>query len=587
MPFDISTAKAVQINEKKAFDPSTAKPIEESPQEVLSRIPGMDQSVVPETPHETSLTDKAIGIRETGLSLLSGATTGAAHQIVNTLQSLAEQILTGKFGTPEAANLVEQAAAKGAETGTYAPRTESGQQYAENIGNVLEPLQAVAPQLAVDLAPMTSSARSTIARPKGAIKAPIQSATETLQKSISSPESVRLLESMPQTGKLATIAETIKKNPYDVESAGYRLIGNTAVKDPIANEAIKQGFKPGVIATIKASSPKDIKQMEGMLNIFKIGKKSERFRAENRPADILGKTIEERVKFIADANKKAGNEVNAAAQSLKNKTVNYEPAINKFISDLEDIGVRIEPTESGGMKAILKGSDIEGDAVSKSLLNRILSRLSDTDVPRSGYDLHRAKQFIDTQVEYGKKSKNALSGKTERIVKNLRRNLNEALKESSSEYKAANEKYSATIDALNDFKNTVGSKVNIDSPNIDKALGTASRKLLSNYQNRVQMIDALDKLENTAKNYGMKIDDNIINQLIAVNELDRMFGAPADMTFKGQISQAMQTGVQAARSTLADNAINLAKTGIEKVRGINEENAIKAFEQLLNRESKK
>jgi hypothetical protein len=66
------------------------------------------------------------------------------------LKGLAEQILAGQFGTPEAAKLVEQSAMQGAQALTYAPRTEQGQEQVEAVGSVarnLIPLAGLQPQM--------------------------------------------------------------------------------------------------------------------------------------------------------------------------------------------------------------------------------------------------------------------------------------------------------------------------------------------------------------------------------------------------------------------------------------------------------
>ena len=112
------------------------------------------------------------------------------------------------------------------------------------------------------------------------------------------------------------------------------------------------------------------------------------------------------------------------------------------------------------------------------------------------------------------------------------------------------------------------------------------RKLTSNYGTRSNLIDALDQANNTAKKYGMKIDDDVINQLIFVNELDRMFGAAAQTSLKGQVSEAMQTGVDIARGNVASRAFELLSQKVENLRGINKENAVKAMEELLKRRTK-
>jgi hypothetical protein len=265
--------------------------------------------------------------------------------------------------------------------------------------------------------------------------------------------------------------------------------------------------------------------------------------------------------------------------------------MNQFVDDLSKIGVKVEFDNKGVAKAVLQGSDIQGDKASQRLLNNVLERLSTSNAP-DAYGVHTAKRFIDTQVSYGKKQiANPLSAQTERIVKSLRRNLNSAIGDINPDYKAANARYSDTTDALSDMQKAVGTQINFDSPNAAEGLGTAARKLTSNYASRINMIDAIGKANDVATKYGAKFNDDIVNQVIFANELDRMFGAAADTSLKGQMEQAAKTGLAAAKEAvrggggLTERAINLAATGLERMRGINEENAIKAMEKILRRRS--
>ena len=390
----------------------------------------------------------------------------------------------------------------------------------------------------------------------------------------------------------AQIRQVLTKDPASAEVVNYRLSGNQVLPDNEAAETIKQGWKDGVVASVKAATDKDRQAMAKMLNIYKLGQKNERFRAVNRPSDVLGESIEKRISALASQRKSAGEMISRVAEDqLKGARVDVQPAMNQFLSDLSDIGVRVEFDGKGVAKAVLKGSDIQGDKTAQRLLNNVLERLSDTNAP-DAYGVHTAKRFIDTQVSYGKKQlANPLSVQAERIVKGLRRNLNSTLGELSSDYKAANARFSDTTDALSDMQKAVGTSVNFDDENAAKALGTAARKLTSNYASRANMISALGKANNVAAQYGAKFNDDIVNQVIFANELDRMFGAAADTSLKGQMEQAAKTGLTAAKEVarggggLTERAINLAAMGLERARGINEENAIKAMEQILKRRS--
>ena len=66
-------------------------------------------------------------------------------QIAGTGQGLLESIQSGKFGTYEGANLVQQRAMEGAGRLTFKPTTEAGQEYTQAVGEAAAPLAAFAP----------------------------------------------------------------------------------------------------------------------------------------------------------------------------------------------------------------------------------------------------------------------------------------------------------------------------------------------------------------------------------------------------------------------------------------------------------
>ena len=112
-------------------------------------------------PEEPGVADALVGAGETALALGTGATGGAVGMIGGTLKGLAEQILSGQFGTQQAADLVEQEAMRGAEALTYAPRTQAGQEQTQAVGEALAPLAAVAPMTA-ELGAIASGAKAAV-----------------------------------------------------------------------------------------------------------------------------------------------------------------------------------------------------------------------------------------------------------------------------------------------------------------------------------------------------------------------------------------------------------------------------------------
>jgi hypothetical protein len=132
---------------------------------------------------EPTIGERIIGAGEAGLALATGATGGAAGHIVGTLRGLADQILSGNFGTQQAAQAVAQSAEQGAQQFTYAPRTEAGMSMTQAVAEPLSALAAVAPMTA-ELGAASQAVRTAvpaIAQKAGQVVAPmIEQATKTV-----------------------------------------------------------------------------------------------------------------------------------------------------------------------------------------------------------------------------------------------------------------------------------------------------------------------------------------------------------------------------------------------------------------------
>lgn len=629
---DVGPAATSLMRGDEVFPPEpsgvTGGTLEEQMMAAESEVPVLDAYGRPIMPPpvqpqvDPEFQEKLIGAAEVLMTLASGATTGVGGMVRGTLEGLSEQILSGEFGTPQAAQMIQQKAMQSAGESTYMPRTPVGQEYVQETAEVLGQLPAVAPvaaevgairaglagaaqaaragrapavqQMGAQLARETGREAMDVMVPppvrgaiqRGVVQPVAEVATRTIEPVRRAGEAVAAnIEAMQQRRTQQT-RDTLKSQPDSSEVVEFRLVNDRVQADPQASEALKQGFDPAVLGSIKASSNLDKRQMQKMLNIFKLGKKRAAFAAKNRPSGVLGDSMMSRVNFLMSARKESGKQIDRIAQTqLRGQPVNFDQPMSQFISDLADIGVAVERGPNGKFKVNLKGSDIEGDRAGATLLNRVLERLGDTDVP-DAYGVHTAKRYIDTQVDYGKRRANPLTQQAERVVKKLRRNLNTALGDAFPEYREQNTKFSDALTALDEIQEAVGKKVNFESDRAGEAFGTALRKVLSNYGSRNQIIDAIDSVETVAKKYGLKINDDLINQIIFVNEIDRMFGAVAPGSFKGQIEQALQKGSDFARSSAAEKAVMILGKAGEAMRGINEENAIKAIEEILRRQTK-
>lgn len=96
-----------------------------------------------------SVGERLVGAGETALTMLTGAVGAPLGMLQGTGAGLTREILAGRFGTPEAARRIEQAAQEQAARFTYAPRTAAGQEMVQAVG---ETLQQVAPPVLPQIA---------------------------------------------------------------------------------------------------------------------------------------------------------------------------------------------------------------------------------------------------------------------------------------------------------------------------------------------------------------------------------------------------------------------------------------------------
>jgi len=389
----------------------------------------------------------------------------------------------------------------------------------------------------------------------------------------------------PPTKTQLKIAEKLAEGGTDRTLAKYIADGAGKVKtDKLATTAIKQGFEPGVIAAVKGASKADRAKMLRMVDIMQRGKKNALFQAKNRPTDIAGDSLLKRIQHVRSVNKNAGKRIDAVANTLKGKPVNLDKAINGFADSLDGFGIKLVDNGKGGLVPDFKNSIISpGDRGPLKEVIRQMNIAGRRGTP-DGFTAHKMKRIIDNNVTFGK-VKTGLSGDTERVLKEFRRNIDESLDSTFPEYNKVNTIYSETIGALDSIQNAAGTKMNLAGGNADKALGTRLRGLMSNVQSRINLVDAVDEIETISRKFGSNFDDDIATQMLFADELDAVFGPVARTSLGGEIGKNVKTGLDAAagNKTVAGVAIDLAAKGADKIRGVNEENAFKSINELLRR----
>ena len=371
--------------------------------------------------------------------------------------------------------------------------------------------------------------------------------------------------------------------------------GERVVKDPYAQEVIKQGMDPGYVQAIKMANPETKSKMSQMLGVMR-SVKANRAQAM-RPSDVSGSVVVDRLRMLDQSVSDATKQLNQIAEkSFKGQRIDTTPVNNKLNEIFDNYGIR--PTyEPGSSKPILdksafRDSDLRMDPSAQRNLKQVIEVMSEGGVP-DAYRLHQLKRMIDGQINWGRTPRGSISDATQTILRDIRGSLNNTLREANPRYAEVNDKISQSLTLFDDFQSAIGQKIDIfgrTTQTEGAGVGQNLRRLFGNTVGRAGLEDALNRLDTLYKQAGGTGKESVYELAMFANALDDQFGAVAKTSFRGDIEAAVKQGQQAQRTVQQGPAATAWQAGAEKVgeavqkmRGINEENAFNAIEELLRR----
>lgn len=193
---------------------------------------------VPKQP-EPSLADKALGLGETALSAATGATGGTLGMLGGTISQVGREVLSGDFGTPDAAQRISQNAAEGAADLTYAPRTQTGQEYTQALGELSEPLVALTPALS-ELALAGQAARGAAPIAQGQAIRTAQAVSPVVERAGQmAARPVQAVTDATRSG-VQRMGEMVGLRTPEVESPASANIGAAQVDQATIRQAMTQ-----------------------------------------------------------------------------------------------------------------------------------------------------------------------------------------------------------------------------------------------------------------------------------------------------------------------------------------------------------
>jgi len=209
-------------------------------------------------PQQPSVMDQIVGAGETALTLGTGAVGGTLGTLAGTLQGLSQQILSGQFGTPEAARAVEQAAAAGAQALTYQPRTQAGQEQVQAVGQVLaNVLPPVMPMIAAPGA-LSQAVRSAAPITQATAQrgaAAVQQAAKTTGQAIARPVQAAT------TAVRETLGMEIPDAATTAPAAGARVSGGAAATPEALRRTTTAEGLPVPVTLTKGAATRDAQQL--------------------------------------------------------------------------------------------------------------------------------------------------------------------------------------------------------------------------------------------------------------------------------------------------------------------------------------
>jgi hypothetical protein len=180
------------INADKAGDMDAARQlaavIQRGRQDIANQVPDADVQETIQRPADPTLGEQVVGVADAAASAVPMAVFGGAGMIGGTLKGMAQQLLSGEFGSQQASDAVQKAAMEGAEAfaAPFAPETQAGRDVLQSVGETLAPAVAATP-FGAEIGAITKgvTTASPLARGvAGKAVAPIQQAASKITEAI-------------------------------------------------------------------------------------------------------------------------------------------------------------------------------------------------------------------------------------------------------------------------------------------------------------------------------------------------------------------------------------------------------------------
>lgn len=573
---------------------------------------------------DPSIVEYVAAVPEVAKSIAGSTTVGTLGYTGGFIEGLMGELMSGEFGTHEAARRIEQKAMERATgfAGMFAPESEAGMRMMEGIAGLTEDLPPLAPLL-VEANILSAAARasaplitakfanrvnlidSTTGLPSKELARALNKKDVKYSLVLDDPSTLPVISDKSSVDDVveSVMRKRIKQGSGNESLAGYKLDSKQrVVPDDLGVESVRQGFRPGDVASAKNSNLSTKRRMMEMLKIKRRIQGDSSVALELRPSKIAGEELMKRFNHVKSKALELRDDLNAIAEGgafepgtlpgpgikpgLKGLDIDTSAIESSVLRGLKKINIEIPDdvlANTVKLKDFLKrkdafiGSDISKDKTSQKVIRDTIDLLSEPG--SDAYRAHKIKRQIDTMVDFRKKTSGGLTDSGENFAKSIRKSLNDSIREVNTQYARVNDDLSKSINAMNSLKEAIPRKVDIFGEGAEEAIGQELRKLLSNYASRQELRNSIKTLDDVSKEFGGDFDVDV-NKLVQFNNtLDDRFGATARGSFKGEIESAVST--LRPKEIIKDKASQAVIDAINKYRNINDEAAFDSMQKLL------
>jgi hypothetical protein len=316
---------------------------------------------------------------------------------------------------------------------------------------------------------------------------------------------------------------------------------------PAMQQATKAGIDDAWLGMVKNASKKDI---DHMVEMYKIAENSQGKLVKDRPVAIAGKSIIDRVNFLKGKRTSIGQAIGNAKKNLPDNQVDITGVVDDFAAKLDGMGV----TVGKGGKLNFSNSELNTPSSTgeKQLLEFIWNQIKPDE---NGVAFRTPKQLdlIRGRIknELSMKPKNI--GETtyaETLAKGLRVNLKSEIKNVSKAYEKLSNQYSEITRSLQDFYGLIQKEWTGKSGDLlDLRAGEVMSRILGNAAAKPQYV--LEQLEEVAQKAGRDKLDDPLYQIAFSDWLEDAFGSMQPRSLGGQVERATMN---------AQEKINLASS---------------------------